>query len=133
MKVAIAATPVVAGLFLAPLVLGPRVGPSGGAGTAEPTVVLPAGTWSSPSPSKAPATPAAGSQHRPGDRTTSTPAPAPGAPKSARTLVELHPAGTPVKVTKERKPDDTPPLCLVGRVQRCVNLPGPLRPHPILR
>jgi hypothetical protein len=129
-KVAIAATPVVAGLLLAPLAIAPHSHPQADTAS-EPAVELRAGT-SPPTAtdSRTPGTSPAPSHHRPVERTAPTTAPSP--PSSARTLVELRPAGTPVSVTKDHKPDDTPPLCLFGLVNGCVNPPGPQRPHPTL-
>jgi hypothetical protein len=47
-------------------------------------------------------------------------------------LVELNPAGPPVKVTQERRPDNDPTLCVFGHANVCVKRPGAPVSEPTL-
>jgi hypothetical protein len=53
-------------------------------------------------------------------------------PAAPRTLVELNPAGPPVKVTQERRPDNDPTLCVFGHANVCVKRPGAPVSEPTL-
>jgi sigma-70-like protein len=127
-KVGVTAVPVVACLFIAPFGVGRDSAPADPRSARPAQVTLAAAA-------RVPGTHGPGTAPRhagrpPSQEATSSKRGATGAPPAPQTLLALNPAGPPVRVTHEQKPNYQPTVCLLGRVKVCVDRPGPALAKP---
>jgi hypothetical protein len=132
-KASLAAAPaVVAGLVLGPLTTGAPSPPS--AETARPVKSLPATLADAGAMASGGARSAAATAHAATTlpAITRAPWPAPASQASSRTLVDVAPGGTPVRVSREERPDEHQPVvCTGGHANVCVPRPPGFPDHTL--